>query len=124
MTGTTELDTDSAQDTHGMYARLRAEAPVHSAYHEEGVRAWLVIRDADALALLNGSRLIKDPSRPPARFAPDRARPYRARPPVDHTSVSTRARNSAGDFAKSTLMPTPARWSFMPRPLHRTEIQQ
>ena len=78
MTATTELNTDCAQETHGMYARLRAGAPVHPVLYEEGVRAWLVTPDADALALRNGPRPIKDPSRPPARFAPVRARPFQA----------------------------------------------
>lgn len=78
MTATTELNTDCAQESHGMYARLRAGAPVHPVLYEEGVRAWLVTPDADALALRNGPRPIKDPSRPPARFAPVRARPFQA----------------------------------------------
>src|SRR5262245_22638723 len=78
MTDTIELDTDFAQDTHGRYVRLRAEAPVHPVLFEEGVRAWLVTRYADALALLNDPRLTKDPRRATAQLASDQARPYQA----------------------------------------------
>lgn len=78
MTVTTELDADFVHDTHGLYQRLRTEAPVHPVLFEEGVRAWLVTRYADALALLNDPRLSKDARRALAEFAPDRARPYQA----------------------------------------------
>jgi cytochrome P450 len=43
-----------------------------------GVRAWLVTRYADALALLNDPRLTTDASRALAQFEADRARPFDA----------------------------------------------
>jgi cytochrome P450 len=76
LTDSIELDADFAQDPHGLYDRLRAEAPVRQVSIEGGVRAWLVTRHADVLALLNDPRLSTDQSRALAQFEPDRARPY------------------------------------------------
>ena len=76
MTISIELDTAFTQDTHGMYTRLRTEAPVHPVLFEGGVRGWLVTRYADALLLLNDPRLINDPRR--MQIAPYSAQPYRA----------------------------------------------
>jgi cytochrome P450 len=76
MKDTIELDADALQDAHGLYDRLRTEAPVCPVILEGGVRAWLVTRYAEALPLLNDPRLIKDASRALARFAPGRPQPY------------------------------------------------
>jgi cytochrome P450 len=76
MKDTIELDADALQDAHGLYDRLRTEAPVCRVILEGGVRAWLVTRYAEALPLLNDPRLIKDASRALARFAPGRPQPY------------------------------------------------
>jgi hypothetical protein len=58
MKDTIELDADALQDAHGLYDRLRTEAPVCPVILEGGVRAWLVTRYAEALPLLNDPRLI------------------------------------------------------------------
>ena len=63
MMDTIELDADALQDAHGLYDRLRIEAPVCPVILEGGVRAWLVTRYAEALPLLTDPRLIKDASR-------------------------------------------------------------
>ena len=76
MTDTIKLDADFAQDAHGLYQTLRAETPVRQVVLEGDVRAWLVTRYADALALLNDPRLSKDQGRALAQFEPGRARPY------------------------------------------------
>ncbi|MEX2178226.1 MAG: cytochrome P450 [Gemmatimonadaceae bacterium] len=43
-----------------VYARLRADEPVHVARLPSGQRAWLLTRYADALAALKDPRLVKD----------------------------------------------------------------
>jgi cytochrome P450 len=48
------------QDPHALYRKLREEAPVHRAVLWGGTQVWLVTRYAEARALLNDPRLIKD----------------------------------------------------------------
>ena len=64
------LDRDFVQDPHGLYRRLRTEAPAHPVVMWGGVRAWLVTRYAEARALLNDPRLSKDQARALALFPP------------------------------------------------------
>jgi cytochrome P450 len=64
------LDRDFVQDPHGLYRRLRTEAPAHPVVMWGGVRAWLVTRYAEARALLNEPRLSKDQARAVAHFSP------------------------------------------------------
>jgi cytochrome P450 len=64
------LDRDFVQDPHGLYRRLRAEAPAHPVVMWGGVRAWLVTRYAEARALLNDPRLSKDQACALALFPP------------------------------------------------------
>ncbi|HEV3362257.1 MAG TPA: cytochrome P450 [Pseudonocardiaceae bacterium] len=53
-------DPNSIQDSHGFYALLREEGPVHQAVLPLGTRAWIVTRYPDARAALNDPRLSKD----------------------------------------------------------------
>ena len=71
-----ELDARFAQDPEALYRRLRLEAPVTRVTIGEGVRAYLVTRYADALALLKDPRLIKERARAEAHFEPGRAQPF------------------------------------------------
>ena len=64
------LDREFVQDPHGLYRRLRTEAPAHPVVMWGGVRAWLVTRYAEARALLNDPRLSKDQARALALFPP------------------------------------------------------
>jgi cytochrome P450 len=54
------FDAESMQDTHGFYALLRKEGPIHKAVLPMGTEAWVVTRHDEARAALNDARLSKD----------------------------------------------------------------
>jgi cytochrome P450 PksS len=55
-------DPAARRDPHPLYARLRAEAPVHRLRLPGGREAWLLLRHADVAAMLRDPRLMKDPA--------------------------------------------------------------
>jgi cytochrome P450 len=74
--GNITLDDTFAQDSEGLFRRLRSEAPVCQVEVVGGVLAWLVTRYHDAVALLTDPRLSKDQARAFAQYAADGVRPY------------------------------------------------
>jgi cytochrome P450 len=54
------FDAESMQDTHGFYALLSKEGPIHKAVLPMGSEAWVVTRYDEARAALNDARLSKD----------------------------------------------------------------